>query len=332
MPGGRGEAASCPVERVYNAPRRRRDPLSNQTGVEPRVSASRARLILALGAILFGAMAVATRAASQEHGAAQIAFVRFALNLAGVGLWAWLQPGRMRATRPVLLFLRGLFGGSAVLLYFTAIGNLGAGLGTLLNYTFPLWATVFAALFLGERIGGRLLVGMALATGGLVVVVGPGQLSDAVQGLGDPAVRWGLLAGVVSSVLAGAATTVVRAVRQTDSALAVFGAFCLVGAIVCLPGAVADWRPVSTWSGAMLLLAAGLSFVAQMMFTYALKYVQVGAGALTTQLTVVASYGFAAVFLGEAIGAGVLLGGAMTMAGVLLAAPGRTVAVRRKAV
>lgn len=306
--------------------------MSNETGSEPRVSASRARVILALGAVLFGAMAVATRAASAEHGPAQIAFVRFVLNLAGVGLWAWLQPKRMRATRPALLFWRGLFGGSAVLLYFTAIAHLGAGLGTLLNYTFPLWATVFAAMFLRERIGLRLLGGMVLATAGLVVVVGPQELSNAMQGLGDPMVRWGLLAGVVSSVLAGAATTVVRAVRQTDSALAVFGAFCLIGALVCLPGALADWRPVSMYSGAMLLLAAAFSFVAQLMFTYALKYVQVGAGALTTQLTVVASYGFAALFLGETIGAGVLVGGAMTMVGVLLAAPRRTVVVRAKAV
>lgn len=306
--------------------------MSNETGSEPRVSASRARVILALGAVLFGAMAVATRAASEEHGPAQIAFVRFVLNLAGVGLWAWLQPKRMRATRPALLFWRGLFGGTAVLLYFTAIAHLGAGLGTLLNYTFPLWATVFAAMFLGERIGLRLLGGMVLATAGLVVVVGPQELSNALQGLGEPMVRWGLLAGVVSSVLAGAATTVVRAVRQTDSALAVFGAFCLIGALVCLPGAMADWRPVSMYSGAMLLLAAAFSFVAQLMFTYALKYVQVGAGALTTQLTVVASYGFAALFLGETIGAGVLVGGAMTMVGVLLAAPRRTVVVRAKAV
>lgn len=304
--------------------------MSSETGTEPRVSPRRARVILALGAVLFGAMAVATRAASQEHGPAQIAFVRFALNLAGVGLWAWLQPRRMRATRPVLLFLRGLFGGAAVLLYFTAIARLGAGLGTLLNYTFPLWATLFAAMFLGERIGGRLLAGMVLATAGLVVVVGPHELSDAVQGLGDPSVRWGLLAGVVSSVLAGAATTVVRAVRQTDSALAVFGAFCLIGALVCLPGAIADWRSVTTSSSVALLLAAVFSFVAQLMFTYALKYVQVGAGALTTQLTVVASYGFAAALLGEAIGPGVLLGGAMTMVGVLLAAPGRTVRVIAK--
>lgn len=306
--------------------------MSNETGSEPRVSPARARAILALGAVLFGAMAVATRAASEEHGPAQIAFVRFVLNLAGVGLWAWLQPKRMRATRPALLFWRGLFGGTAVLLYFTAIAHLGAGLGTLLNYTFPLWATVFAAMFLRERIGLRLLGGMVLATAGLVVVVGPQELASALQGLGDPMVRWGLLAGVVSSVLAGAATTVVRAVRQTDSALAVFGAFCLIGALVCLPGAMADWRPVSMYSGAMLLLAAAFSFVAQLMFTYALKYVQVGAGALTTQLTVVASYGFAALFLGETIGAGVLVGGAMTMVGVLLAAPRRTVVVRAKAV
>lgn len=285
------------------------------------MSPSRARLLLAFGALLFGSMAVATRAVSHELGPAQIGFVRFVLNLAGIVAWALLQPRRWKATRPGLLFWRGALGGTAVLLYFTAIANLGAGLGTLLNYTFPLWATLFAALFLGERIGPRLAVGMVLATCGLVVVVGPHEIGLALSGLGDPMVRKGLAAGVVSSVLAGAATTVVRKVRQTDSALAVFGAFCLVGAVVCLPGAVADWRPVSSHAAMLLAVAAGFSFAAQLLFTYALRYVQVGAGALTTQLTVVASYVLASLFLDEALGWGVLLGGAMTMLGVLVAAP-----------
>lgn len=275
------------------------------------------QVLLLGGAVLFGAMAVTTRAAASELGAAQIAAVRFALGLVGVGAVVLVRPGWFRATRPGVLFLRGLFGGGAVLGYFMAIERLGAGMGTLLNYTFPLWAAFFAT-FLGERLTLRLVAGMAVASLGLGVVVGPGELSGVLSGLGDERVRVGILAGLVSAVLGGLAVATMRVLRRTDSALAIFTAFCGVGLVVCLPGAASGWVSLTPRLLWLLLLVGALSFGAQVAFTYALKFVGAGAGALTTQLTVVASYGIAALTLGEPVGMKELGGGGLVMAGVLV--------------
>lgn len=294
---------------------------------EPAWQPRRGQQLLALSAIFFGAMAVAARGASAELGAAQIVVVRFLLGLLGVGVVVSLRPSAFKATRPGLLLLRGLLGGGAVLGYFMAIERLSAGLGTLLNYTFPLWAAAFAALFLREAVTLRLLAGFALATTGLIVVLGPEEIRSAVGGLGDPRVRLGLLAGIGSSILGGGAVVTIRALRRTDSALAVFAAFCGFGLLVVLPGAIADWRPISARGAALLLLVGGLSFIAQMLFTYALKFVPAGAGSLTAQLTVVASYGFAAITLGEPITWQAGLGAAIVLSGVVLASmPPREVA------
>jgi drug/metabolite transporter (DMT)-like permease len=271
-------------------------------------------------ALLFGAMSVAARSLSGQLGAAQIAFVRFGIGLALVLGVRAVRPALVTMQRPWLLFWRGLFGGVAVLLYFVAIGRLGAGLATMLNYTFPLWAALFAAVTLGEKVGRRGLTGMALATGGLVIAVGPSSLTRLVEGASrSSGAGLGLAAGLVSSVFGGAATTVVRAARRTESALAVFGGFCLVGALVCLPFALADWRPVDAHAAAMLLLVGLLSFGAQVLFTWSLKYVPAGTGSLTTQLTVVSSYALAALVLGEAVPAHALGGGALVLVGVFLA-------------
>jgi drug/metabolite transporter (DMT)-like permease len=285
--------------------------------------------VLALAALLFGGMAVATRAASHELGAPQIAFVRFLFGAAAVGVWMLFDRGHFVATRPWLLAARGLLGGIAVLFYFMAIERLSAGLGTLINYTFPLWAAVFAAMFLGERFTLRLGAALALATTGLVVVVGPGQIAHAFSNLGDERVRTGLVFALVSSIFGGAATTVIRALRSTDSSTAVFLAFCLGGMVVCAPGAFADWRPIGLTSGLLVLAVGALSMGAQLLFTFALQYVTAGAGSLTTQLTVVSSYGFASLFLGEAITPQVLLGGAVVLLGVLLASVPFPVRLRR---
>jgi drug/metabolite transporter (DMT)-like permease len=265
-------------------------------------------------------MAVTTRAVSRELGAAQIAFIRFAIGLfcvAGATCW---RRNLFQASKFRGLALRGLFGGFAVLGYFMAIERLSAGLGTLLNYTFPLWTSVFAAIFLGERLTIRTAIGMVMAMAGLVVIIGPAEVGRLIHGLSDPRIQMGLLAGMLSSVSGGAATTVVRALRKTESALAIFGAFCAIGMVVCLPMAIAHWKPVSARAAMLLLVIGLLSAGAQTLLSYALKYVSAGAGSITTQLTVVASYTFAALFLGEPIQANVLVGGAVVMSGVLIVA------------
>jgi drug/metabolite transporter (DMT)-like permease len=191
---------------------------------------------------------------------------------------------------------------------------------------------VFGAFFLGERLGSRVVVGMLIATAGLVVVVGPADLQRAWQGLGDRSIQVGLAAGLTSGVIGGAATTTVRALRRTESALAIFGAFCAFGILVCAPMAWRDWRPVFSHAAWLLLLIGTLSFCAQMLFTYSLKFVTAGAGSLMTQLTVVASYSFAALFLGEAIQLHALVGGLVVMAGVLLVSLGSGVTPARSTV
>lgn len=284
---------------------------------------ARGRLLLTVSALLFGVMAVCARAASEELAAAQIAVLRFAVGLAGAAAIALTVPGSLQAGRWGLLAVRGLLGAAAVLLYFTSIARLGAGLGTLLNYTFPLWAALFASAALGERLTARLAAGFALAMTGLVIAVGVDQLSWVAGGLGDPAIRVGLAAGLVSSVFGGAATVAVRALRRTESAVAVFSAFCVGGLVVCGPVALADWRPLTPRATVLVLLVGVFSLGAQLLFTYSLKYVTAGAGSLLTQLTVVASFGVAWLALGEPLPPHALAGSAVVLAGVVVASTGR---------
>jgi len=300
-------------------PARRADPQAESAPDAP----VRGRVVLAMAAVLFGAMAVSVRAVSAELSAPQITLARSLLGLAGVAVAAGTGLGTLRARRPLLLVLRGLLGGSAVLFYFLSLERLDAGIATLLNSCSPLFTALFAAWFLRERLGPRGVAGLVVATAGLGIVIGPGRVASALAAAGDARWRTGLAAGLASAVLAGASTMTVRAARRTDSSLSVFAAFCLGGAVVCVPGAVALWRPVTLHAAALLLLVGGLSLAAQMLFTHALRYVPAGSGSTITQLAVAASFGFAALFLGEPLPAGALGGAAVTVAGIVLAARDR---------
>src|SRR6187402_765443 len=130
-----------------------------------------------------------------------------------------------------LLLWRGILGGAAVLLYFTSVQLTGAGVGTLLNYTYPMWANAFGAVFLGQRTFRGFWVLLLLALVGVYLVINPvwTQLPS-----------FGELAGVVSAMLAGAAVLCIKKLRETDESLSIIWSFSVFGLLFSLPVAVVD--------------------------------------------------------------------------------------------
>src|SRR5262249_30120695 len=181
------------------------------------------------------------------------------------------------------LFLRGGYGGAAVLCYFLAIEHLPVGVATLLNYTAPVFTALYAALFLGEPVRPTTLGALVLTTTGVAFVIkGPAPPGSLGRGIW----HW---VGVWSSVLSGAAVATIREVRRTDGSWEIFAAFCLGGALIsAVPAAVAWKAPTSAeW---LALVAVGLvSVVAQLMMTYALRFVRAAIAGVVAQLTPVAA-------------------------------------------
>ncbi len=253
-------------------------------------------------------MAVLAKLASARLPGPEVAFVRF---LVGVGAWAVASLRvRMRARNKWGLFLRGAYGGSAVLLYFLAIAHLPVGIATLLNYTAPVFTAVYAAVVLGEAITAATLGALALTTVGVVLVI-VGTSPPGSLGLGP----WQLV-GLASAMLSGAAVATIREVRKTDGAWEIFAAFCLAGALITGPPAVLGWvspRPVE-W---MELAGVGLtSVLAQLLMTYALRYVRAAVAGVIAQLTPVASLALGWALFAERPGTLALVGASVALAGV----------------
>jgi drug/metabolite transporter (DMT)-like permease len=265
-----------------------------------------ARAELFASVLLFGLMAVVARLASLGHGGftgGQISVVRFSLGAALSLVLFRLRPGSFRFVNKRYLVTRGLLGGVAALLYFVALSRIPAGRATLLNYQSPILATLLAAVTLRERPNLHLAAGIVMTASGLFLVLGGGTM-DLVFG-------WGELAAAASAFLSAGAVTSIRFLRATDNAQSIFFAFCLGGMAVSWPMALGPWPSApSLW---ILALVAGvLSFGAQLLMTHAYGELTVPEAAVWMQLTPIASYAFAMIFLHEevtSLGAvGVLLG------------------------
>lgn len=107
--------------------------------------------------------------------AAESAFVRYALGL------VFLIP-MMRALRATTLTLRlwklvavrGLFHTFGVTLWFFAMTQISIAEVTAMNYLTPVFVTVAAALFLGERLAFRRIIAVLCALLGAMIILRPG--------------------------------------------------------------------------------------------------------------------------------------------------------------
>lgn len=261
----------------------------------------------------FGVMAVCVHIASHEMAAGQIAFFRFLGSFT-----VMLVVTRGRGLRPQAgnlgaLVMRGLIGAAAITLYFIGIGGIGAGLATLIQNTYPVFASILAALLLGERFSGRLGAALLLNLSGVaVIVLAPGVSFESRTAMGA-------IAAASSAVLAGAAVTAVRHLRRSESASLITTYFMGVAALATLPTLLAGLPPASAGLVAALLGVVFSSIAGQWLLHHGLGYATAAQGSLAAATNVLAATSLEAAIYGKAITPPMLFGAALMFTAIVLA-------------
>jgi drug/metabolite transporter (DMT)-like permease len=283
--------------------------MENAPATLPVPTRARARALLFGSGVLFGLSAVLVKLATRGGGMSggQATAVRFGVGLVAVILLFVARPGTFRPVKYGLLASRGLFGGVSALLYFVSISLIPAGEATLLNNTFPIWAVVISFFFLKERPTIHLAIALLVASAGVFLVLGGGQVTFSL-GFGE-------LVGIVSAMTGGVAVTSIRALRATDNAPTIFSAMAVGGLVVSLPFALGAWP-----TDPLPWVAAGgcgvVAFLAQLLMTEAYGTLSVAEAALWQQLTPIASFAWA-LTIGEAFTGMTAVGVLLGIAGVI---------------
>ena len=252
-----------------------------------------ARLQLAGCSLSFALMAVLARHLSREHGftAGHLSVIRFGVG-AAVSLFAFaIWRGLYRPARYGLLVSRGISGGLVVILYFAALARVPAGEAGLIYNLFPVIAVGMSFFTFGERPTVHLVVGLALATSGVALVLGGGFAG---------AVHIGHGAALAAAVFAATSANVIRAMRGSVNAPTIFFWFSVVGLPVVLPFALDPW-PLGLEAWAIGIVMGLAAFAAQVLMTEAYGALSVAEAASWLQLTPIAQYIVAVPLLGEPI-------------------------------
>jgi len=272
-----------------------------------------------LSSVLFSVMGLLIRLAAADS--FLTSFVRFGVGIAVVGSLAFARRTRLEFANIPLLLLRGVTGSIAVYTSFLAIEKLGLARGSVLSYTYPLFAAVGGALFLKERVRPLGWAALAAAVGGMVLMRWGGIVAGAAD---DPSSAVWFAVVLAGAVVAGLAIVCVRRLTATDSAYAIFFSQSLVGFWVTFVPALS--RPVVAGPPlALLLLALGLVAAgAQLLMTWSYGRVDIATGSLLGMLAPVINVVVGVLAFRESLGAVEAVGAAIVLAAcVAIMVPGR---------
>lgn len=272
----------------------------------------RALLLMTASATCFGAMAFAAKLASARLSGSEVAMIRFAVGLLPALLVPRYRRSALTFQRLDLLFLRGFFGGIAVLCYFIAIAHISVGVATLLNYTAPLFSGIFSMFFLGERISAKVLIPAPIALAGVFLVVHAHAQPGDILGFG----RWELV-GVMSAVSSGVAVTAMRAARRGENSWAVYASFCLLGLFTTAPGGISSWQTPRGDEWTSLAATSLFAIAAQLLLTFSLRWVDAMTVGVISQLAVIVSMILGATLIHEPITALAAFGSLLTIGGIV---------------
>lgn len=181
-------------------------------------------------------------------------------------LWRWGPRGL--ATRDLKLHcFRGLFHASGYALWYEAVAWLPLATMAALGFTGPIFVTLGAALFLGERVQARRWLAVAVGFAGMLVIARPGMV-DMNPGI------WMMLAAI--PLIAGS-NLVAKAVSSRDlPALVVFWQ-TVIAALCFAPFGLWFWQTPTLAQLALFAVAGVLGTLGYFFITWSYRLLDISA-------------------------------------------------------
>lgn len=292
----------------HRTPRRR-------SAVTPTSSRTLAVLALVVANAIWGGSAAASKTALVHLPPLTTACLRVAIALGVLRVLLFLKRDRPASGPvPALLGLTGV----AV---FCAGQNLGlrwasATTTALVNGAIPVLTAILAAVFLGERLGGRRLAGLLVSLAGIALLVLTGTATvTGIAALGN-------LLPLISAMSFAAYAVLGRQAFAGGNALSIVAGSTRYGLLFLLPAALAEVTtqglgPIGPRDLALLLfLGAGCSALAFVLAGYGMAHLEASHGAVLGNLKPLVGVVLAVLLLGEPLTNGQLGGGFLVLLGV----------------
>ncbi len=216
----------------------------------------------------FAILTALIRHVSAELHSFQIVFFRNVFGFAFVLAWlAGTGFGSLRTRRPGLHVVRALVSLVAMMSWFTAVVTIPVAEATALSFSAPLFATLGAALFLGERVGVRRWSATLVGFAGTMLVLRPGLA----------VVEPGAFLCLASAAAMGVVVLMIKSLAATDTGGAmVFYMGIVITPLSLVPALLVGTTP-SVEALGWLALMGFCATAAHLMFAHACSLAEISA-------------------------------------------------------
>ncbi len=224
----------------------------------------RAMFLMLVATIGFVVMHTFIKVLAESHHPFEIAFFRNFFGLLA------LSPFLIRAGSAAfktnkfhLHAIRGVLQSGAMLMFFTGLTISPLAKISAVSFTAPLFATVGAVLFLGEKLRFRRIIALILGFIGAMIIIRPGVI----------AIDLGAILVITSSAIWACAMLIIKVLSRTDSSVTITAYMGIFLTPVTLVAAVFHWQWPSIEEYALFFVMGAVGTMAHVAMAQAFKWV-----------------------------------------------------------
>ncbi len=136
-----------------------------------------------------------------------------------------------------LLTLRGLLGTLALLCIFYSIKNMPLSISTVIQYTYPIFISIFAGIFINEKFNKNILIALVFGWIGILIILDPDQINNSVFNISQPAI----IIAFFGSIFTSLAYITVKKLSEKEDIFVIIKYFPLISIIILSPIVIIKW-------------------------------------------------------------------------------------------
>ncbi len=213
-----------------------------------------------------------------------------------------------------LLVLRGILGTIALVCIFYAIRNMPLNISTVIQYTYPIFISLFAGILINEKINRNLIIASLTGWLGIIIILNPSQLSNLNIELNNLSIVIAFIGAISTSL----AYITVKKLSLKEDVFIIIKYFPLVSVITLSPIVFVNWITPNI-NDLIWIMGIGLfTQVGQIFLTIGIKKLQTSEAATINYLQVFFGSLWGILFFNEFININFIIGSLLVLLGTII--------------
>jgi drug/metabolite transporter (DMT)-like permease len=213
-----------------------------------------------------------------------------------------------------LLILRGILGTIALVCIFYAIKNMPLNISTVIQYTYPIFISIFAGVLINEKISKNLIIASITGWLGILIILNPYQLSS----LNIELDKFTVLIAFLGSISTALAYITVKKLSSTEDIFIIIKYFPLISVITLSPIVFFNWVTPNINDLIWIIGIGMFTQAGQTFLTIGLKKLPTSEAARINYLQVLFGSLWGILFFNELININFIFGAVLVLLGTII--------------